>query len=236
MMSIVKTPSRTYSLGETLPPLGMPVAAWKFTSPNVTAFAQHILNLPLGTIIIDTIDGHPVIAQIQTHTEYGAHPEWTHVPHKGASLFSPAVQDSSGQMLAIVSPPPGWGDEVHIGTEGFSIASIEAIARMEEERARDVVAKVPPMVPTAAGAGIGFLIGNVPGAILGGVIGLGVDLWSHLWKGPEGSVAVKPVVTTVPMASAPMVTTQYHAKAGEPPATAVANAPGAAPSVGKKTA
>jgi hypothetical protein len=111
-MSIVKTPDRTYTLGEKgLPSLGQKVVSWPWGgTPHLTQWSLDALRYPLGTIIMDTIDGHPVIAQIQTHDTYGAHPEWGIKLHKGTSVYVPVTVDgSSGKEIAMRDPPEGWG-------------------------------------------------------------------------------------------------------------------------------
>jgi hypothetical protein len=111
-MAIVKTPDRTYALGEKgLPSLGQKVVSWPWGgTPHLTSWSLDALKYPLGTIIIDTLDGHPIIAQIQTHDTYGAHPEWGVKLHKGTSVFVPvAVDGVSGKEIAMRDPPDGWG-------------------------------------------------------------------------------------------------------------------------------
>ena len=104
-MAIVKTPDRVYRLGELPPPLGQKVVSWPWGgTPHLTKWSVDALKYPLGTLIIDTIDGHPVIAQIQTHDTYGAHPEWGVKLHKGTSVFVPV----SAEGTAMRDPPEGW--------------------------------------------------------------------------------------------------------------------------------
>jgi hypothetical protein len=181
-MAIIKTPSRTYQLGETLPPLGMPVVNWPWgNTPSLQGWAQQHLALPLGTIIIDTIDGHPVVAQIQTHEGYGAHPDWPNKPHKGTSVFVPAApKEGGGALIAIKDPPAGWGESATMGAEGFSVDAVEHFVHAKEEEARGIASKVPKGLTTVGGAAIGLAIGGPPGALLLGAVGLGLDLWSHL--------------------------------------------------------
>jgi hypothetical protein len=107
-MAIVKTPDRVYNLGEKgLPSLGQPVVSWPWGgTPHLTSWSVDALKYPLGTIIHDVVDGHPVIAQIQTHDTYGAHPEWGIKLHKGTSVFVP-VDDSTGKAMR--DAPDGWG-------------------------------------------------------------------------------------------------------------------------------
>ena len=111
-MSVVKTPDRENHLGERgLPALGQKVVSWPWGgTPHLTQWSLDALHYPLGTIILDTIDGHPVIAQIQTHDTYGAHPEWGIKLHKGTSVYVPVVTDgSTGKEIAMRDPPEGWG-------------------------------------------------------------------------------------------------------------------------------
>src|SRR5271170_4318739 len=109
---IVKTPEREYRLGEKgLPPFDQRVVSWPWGgTPHLTRWSIDALKYPLGTIILDTVDGHPVVAQIQTHDTYGAHPEWGVKLHKGTSVFVPVVLDgSTGKEVAMRDPPDGWG-------------------------------------------------------------------------------------------------------------------------------
>jgi hypothetical protein len=182
-MTAVRLPARAYHLGEHLPPIGMAVKPWAWgSSPSLTAWAQAQLRHPLGTIITDIVDGHPVVAQIQTHSDYGAHPDWAPTPHKGTSVFSPAIADAEGRLVAAMVPPPGWG-ETTIGADSAMLKTAEAAAWAQEEKARGVAAKLPPGAATVGLAAVGLVAGP-PGAILGGIVGLGIDLWSHLWDGP----------------------------------------------------
>jgi hypothetical protein len=109
---IVKTPDRTYNLGEKgLPSFDQKVVSWPWGgTPSLTKWSVDALKYPLGTIIVDVIDGHPVIAQIQTHDTYGAHPEWGIKLHKGTSVYVPTVTDGeSGKTVAMRDAPDGWG-------------------------------------------------------------------------------------------------------------------------------
>jgi hypothetical protein len=208
---IVKTPSRVYQLGEHLPPVGMPVVSWPWgLTPSLQAWAEAQLHFPLGTVILDTVDGHPVIAQIQTHTGYGAHPEIPPTPHKGTSVFVPAVM-SGNAMVAVKDPPAGWGDSATIGADGFSVEAIRELAQHEEAQALTMVKKIPPGAMTAGGAGIGLLIGGPPGALVGGLVGGVMDLWSHLTSEPPASpppaAPQTPSASGTPQRSAPHAAT-----------------------------
>ena len=108
---IAKQPDRTYKLGDTLPAIPGTVASWPWRgSPALTKWSIDMLRYPLGTLIMDVVDGHPVIAQIQTHSWYGAHPDWPSTPHKGTSVFVPTTVDASGKKVAVADPPDGWGE------------------------------------------------------------------------------------------------------------------------------
>jgi hypothetical protein len=185
-MAIIRTPSREYHLGETLPPIGLSVVEWAWgASPELTKWAQDHLNLPLGTVIVDTIAGHPAVAQVQTHYAYGAHPDAPHVPHKGTSVFSPSAKNDAGRMVALQDVPPGWGQETSVsGPEALTMSALESMVKIQEEKARAAEKKLPAGVTTAGGVGIGLIVGAatgalIPVAIMGGIAGLVVDLWGH---------------------------------------------------------
>jgi hypothetical protein len=111
MAASVKIPSTNLPLAmETpLPPLGMDVVRWPFKlSKTLQDWAYAQLHYPLGTIIQDVVDGHPVMVQIQVHDTYGAHPEWGIKLHKGTSIFSPATRNENMKLVAMVDPPTGW--------------------------------------------------------------------------------------------------------------------------------
>jgi hypothetical protein len=194
---IVKIPNHVYQLNEALPPLGMQVVSWPWgASAVLTEWSKRMLQYPLGTIIYDVIEGHPVIAQLQTHHN---HPDWGPGGNKGTSVYVPALPNEHGHLAAIQGVPDGWGDSASSmgadasstgsASEKLSMAALEALAKSEEEKARTVASKLPRGLTTAGGAGIGFLIGNVPGAILGGAIGLAADVWSHLVGGGDAKMA-----------------------------------------------
>lgn len=104
---IARRPSRTYRLEEVLPAIPYPTASWPWgITPKLMAWSSAVLKHPLGTVIEDVVDGHPIVAQIQTHYGYGAHPEWAQRAHKGTSAR--ALADASGKIIA--DPPEGWGD------------------------------------------------------------------------------------------------------------------------------
>ena len=108
---IAKQPEKTYRLGDPLPAIPVPVASWPWPgSPALTKWSVDMLKYPLGTLIYDVVDGHPVLAQIQTHSWYGAHPDWPATPHKGTSVYVPTTVNASGKRVAISDPPDGWGE------------------------------------------------------------------------------------------------------------------------------
>src|SRR5271166_1989286 len=107
-----KQPAKPYRLGDSLPGIPGSVTSWPWPgSAALTKWSLDMLKYPLGTIITDVVDGHPVIAQIQTHSWYGAHPDWPATPHKGTSVFVPTTVDASGKKVAMADPPDGWGQE-----------------------------------------------------------------------------------------------------------------------------
>src|SRR5208282_3364100 len=109
---IAKEPQKTYRFGEPLPAIPGPVTSWPWPgSVALTKWSVDMLKYPLGTLIYDVVDGHPVLAQIQTHTWYGAHPDWPATPHKGTSVFVPTTVDASGKKVAMADPPDGWEQE-----------------------------------------------------------------------------------------------------------------------------
>ena len=116
---IAKQPDRTYRLGDPLPAIPSPVASWPWPgSPTLTKWSVDMLKYPLGTLIYDVVDGHPVLAQIQTHSWYGAHPDWPATPHKGTSVFVPTTVNAAGKKVAIADPPDGWGEEPSVAVSG----------------------------------------------------------------------------------------------------------------------
>jgi hypothetical protein len=67
---------------------------------------------PLGTIVRDVVEGQPVIARIECHYAYGAHPDQAPQWHKGTSVYRPARRTEGGAMVAITTPPDGWPSSV----------------------------------------------------------------------------------------------------------------------------
>lgn len=206
-MPVIHVPSRTFVLGDKLPPLPVPVVRWAWEGPDSTAWAKAQLHYPLGTILLDVVDGHPVVAQLQTHHN---HPDWGPGGNKGVSMYSPSRADESGATVAVETPPAGWGDASAMGADPppaaaaapaggaaaapavvshsrLSLAAAKALSEHEEAEALGMLGKVPRGLTTAGGAGIGFVIGNVPGAILGGAVGLAADLWAWLAKPEPGA-------------------------------------------------
>ena len=184
-MAIVKTPDRVYRLGELPPPLGQKVVSWPWGgTPHLTKWSVDALKYPLGTIIIDTIDGHPVIAQIQTHDTYGAHPEWGVKLHNGTSVFVPVAEDG---RTALRDPPEGWGvspmagwHDRHEERWGANRGTHEGEAIMERWRAerghwREYFTKVPKLGILAGTTLAGFFMGGPIGAVVGLGAGLVVD-------------------------------------------------------------
>ena len=107
---IVRRPSRAYRLGEPLPPLGWNTVPWPWKpSAALTEFSTKALRLPLGTVIETVLDGHPAVAQIQTHDRYGARPDLSPRPHAGTSVFALASHNDDGKLCAVIDPPEGWG-------------------------------------------------------------------------------------------------------------------------------
>ncbi len=194
-MAIIKTPDRTYQLGETPPPLPQKVVSWPWGgSPSLTRWALDALKYPLGTIIMDTIDGHPVIVQIQTHGTYGAHPEWGTRPHKGTSVFVPV--DDAGHPVKdppdgwAVSPMAGWTHDHNPFTRALQMldrhdrrwganrgvtSPEDRLNDREHMNWRDHYAKVPKLAILAGTTVLGFAAGGPFGAVAGLAAGLGID-------------------------------------------------------------
>lgn len=86
-------------LGDTLP--------WTHNTPGLQQWASAQLHYPIGTIIRDAIGGRPVIARIECHFKYGAHPEAPGNWHKGTSVYQPARRQG-GRLVAIVDLPGDW--------------------------------------------------------------------------------------------------------------------------------
>jgi hypothetical protein len=122
-MAIIKFPESPIALSMTapLPPIGMAVVSWPWKlSKNLQDWSLAQLRHPLGTIVHDIVDGHPIVAQLQVHDTYGAHPEWGIKPHKGTSIYVPAVKNENGKLVAIHDPPEGWASSVGNGSNiGF---------------------------------------------------------------------------------------------------------------------
>jgi hypothetical protein len=77
--------------------------------PSLQAWAASLLKYPLGTVVRDTLAGLPIVARIECHDFYGAHPERPPTWHKGASVYRPAERDpSTGRLTAVTSPSAGW--------------------------------------------------------------------------------------------------------------------------------
>jgi len=87
-------------LDNVLPWTGAPPAA-------LQTWAAAQLRFPLGTVIRDTVSGVPVVARIECHFAYGAHPEQPGSWHKGTSVYRPAQRDAAGNLVAMTTPPPG---------------------------------------------------------------------------------------------------------------------------------
>jgi len=180
---IVKTPDRTYQLGDkNLPSLGQKVVSWPWGStPNLTQWSIDQLKYPLGTIVVDVVDGHPVIAQIQTHDSYGAHPEWGIKLHKGTSVYVPVVTDeTTGKSVAMKEAPEGWGVSSMAGwfhnrfghREGREIV-LERGEHMGHWR--EHVERIPKIAVLAAATAAGALISGGVGAVVGLLAGMVVD-------------------------------------------------------------
>jgi len=86
-----------------LPPLHN-VGPWTGApSTTLQAWAHEQLVHPLGTIIRDVVDGAPIVARIECHFAYGAHPEAPGHWHKGTSVYRP-MQNG----VALMTPPADW--------------------------------------------------------------------------------------------------------------------------------
>lgn len=94
--------------GVPLPPLSSVVPWAGPPSPSLQAWAARQLGYPLGTVIRDTVDGLPVVARIECHFAYGAHPEQPGNWHKGTSVYRPAAPGPGGKLVALATPPDGW--------------------------------------------------------------------------------------------------------------------------------
>jgi len=124
----VKLPEKTHVLGGPLPSIPQRVTSWPWGStPNLAQWSLSQLKHPLGTIIYEVVDDHPVLAQIQTHYSYGAHPEWPEKAHKGTSVFVPVATDpATGKSFAMREPPEGWGDESTMSFDWWIPAALVA--------------------------------------------------------------------------------------------------------------
>ena len=164
---IIKSPPRTYALGETPPPIGEQVRSWPWGgTPNLTAWSLAQLKYPLGTVIYDVVDGYPVIAQIQTHPSYGAHPDWPDKPHKGTSVFVPVTTDENGHAVAMKVAPAGWGQPAAEDTSGVAVSGDPPTGGFKRPK-HDIAIPLGGMLGFMLGGPIGAVIGTVVGAIIG---------------------------------------------------------------------
>jgi hypothetical protein len=70
-----------------------------------------------------------VLAQIQTHYSYGAHPEWPDKAHKGTSVYVPVATDpQTGRSAALREAPEGWGDESTMGFDWFGAVTAQQMS------------------------------------------------------------------------------------------------------------
>jgi hypothetical protein len=152
---MIKLPEKTYGLGEPLPAIPQKVVSWPWGgTPHLTQWSVEQLKFPLGTIIYDVVDGHPVLAQIQTHYSYGAHPDWPDKAHKGTSVFVPVTTDpSSGKSRAMHDPPEGWADQATMGFDGWLLPAFAMGYLGGFWGARGRAGSVPATVTTATHAG-----------------------------------------------------------------------------------
>jgi len=116
---IIRRPDRAYRLKDALPAIDLPTTpipkSWGAV-PGLTAWSIKALSLPLGTVIQDVVGGRPVVAQIQTHYKFGAHPEWAPRAHKGTSVFALATLGQDGRLVALQDPPDNFAQ----GADAFS--------------------------------------------------------------------------------------------------------------------
>jgi hypothetical protein len=104
---IVRRPARIFRLGDGLPAIDLPTVRWPWPITSaLMAWSSQQLKYPLGTVILDVVDGHPVVAQVQTHEAFGAHTDWAPRPHKGTSVYALAGSDGK----AAHDPPDRWAD------------------------------------------------------------------------------------------------------------------------------
>jgi hypothetical protein len=112
---LIRKPEHEHHLGGPLPAIPLPTLplppSWISKMPSLQKWSLDALKLPLGTLIRDVVDGYPVVAQIQTHYAFGAHPDWPERPHRGTSVFALASPDASGRLVAVRDPPEGWLNE-----------------------------------------------------------------------------------------------------------------------------
>ena len=111
MPADVSIPLRPPQVGQcphaAMPPLSN-VLPWSGPPPaGLQTWAAAQLVYPLGTVIRDTVGGLPVVARIECHYAFGAHPEAPGFWHKGTSVYRPA-QRVGAQLVALTTPPPGW--------------------------------------------------------------------------------------------------------------------------------
>ena len=171
-MAILKTPDHEIALEGKVPDIGFKVVSWPWGgTPNLTQWSIDQLKLPLGTIIFDTVDGHPVIAQIQTHYSYGAHPDMAPKAHKGTSVFVPTkINEETGKREAVKSAPDGWGNP-NLGINGDFGGDFGAIDFRSAALGAGVFA---PLYPIGAGL-LGFGLGGPIGAGVGVAVGFGFN-------------------------------------------------------------
>jgi len=165
---VVIPPPRRYALGEAPPALPMQVASWPWGSSSaLTKWSLDALKYPLGSILYDVVDGYPVLAQIQTHDRYGAHPEWGIKLHKGTSVFVPVgVDPKTGLTGPLKTPPSGWG----VPTDTMAGEFLRSVFRWHKG------AQLPGWLAATTGwiAG-GLTIGGVVGATVGALASLGAN-------------------------------------------------------------
>ena len=163
---IIRRPDRSYSLKDKLPAINIPTTPipkeWG-PVPGLRAWSVKALSLPLGTIIQDVIDGRPIVAQVQTHYAYGAHPEWPAKPHKGTSVFALAgIDPTTNTLVAFQDPPAGFAQ----GADSFAgeaLGLATPLGHLVEAHGH-----LPTwLAPTAI---------TITGALLGGPIGASIGL------------------------------------------------------------
>jgi hypothetical protein len=187
----VRQPARPYRLGEPPPPLGRNVVRWPWKpSEDLTEISEKALRFPLGTVIEETIDGHPAVIQLQTHDKYGARPDLPAKPHKGVSVFALAAHNDRGQLCAVIDPPAGWGT-ASSSEGGDSMAGELGPPPPKRKwrpwvppgvswRAITATRAGHPWLLAGAGLALGALtLGALPGAVVGVAAGWGLNrlLW-----------------------------------------------------------